>query len=209
MIKVLNLYAGIGGNRKLWTDCEVTAVEMNSEIAKIYQDFFPDDTVIVGDAHQYLLDHYKEFDFIWASPPCPTHSRINTDGQKPACYPDMQLWQEIIMLGNNWYKGKWVVENVIPYYPELIKPTVEIGRHYFWSNFKIPQIEVVKEKSIADQTGNNRYGFNLMGIKATIDKRKTLRNLVDPETGLHIFNQALERMDARTIKQTDLFNAVE
>lgn len=27
MIKVLNLYAGIGGNRKLWEGVEVTAVE--------------------------------------------------------------------------------------------------------------------------------------------------------------------------------------
>ena len=32
-MKVLNLYAGIGGNRKLWKDVEVTAVENNKEIA--------------------------------------------------------------------------------------------------------------------------------------------------------------------------------
>ena len=77
MIKVLNLYAGIGGNRKLWKDVDVTAVEINPEIAKIYQDFFPMDNVIITDAHKYLLEHYKEFDFIWSSPPCPTHSRFN------------------------------------------------------------------------------------------------------------------------------------
>ncbi|KKL95901.1 hypothetical protein LCGC14_1849900, partial [marine sediment metagenome] len=53
-LKVLNLYAGIGGNRQLWPkECEVTAIENNKEIAKIYQDFFPDDKVIVTDAHQY------------------------------------------------------------------------------------------------------------------------------------------------------------
>ena len=40
-MKVLNLYAGIGGNRKLWQDVDVTAVELNPQIAKIYQDFFP------------------------------------------------------------------------------------------------------------------------------------------------------------------------
>jgi hypothetical protein len=38
-IKILNLYAGLGGNRKLWKNVEVTAVENNPEIAKIYQDF--------------------------------------------------------------------------------------------------------------------------------------------------------------------------
>ena len=37
-MKVLNLYAGIGGNRKLWTDVEVTAIENNESIAAIYQD---------------------------------------------------------------------------------------------------------------------------------------------------------------------------
>ena len=58
-MKVGNLYAGIGGNRKLWPkECEVTAIENNKEIAKIYLDFFPNDKVIVIDAHQFLLEHY-------------------------------------------------------------------------------------------------------------------------------------------------------
>ena len=194
-MKVLNLYAGIGGNRKLWTkentelDLQITAVELDPNIAKIYQDFFPDDEVIVGDAHQYLLDHYKEFDFIWASPPCPTHSRINTDGQRDMRYPDMTLYQEIIALGNNWYKGKWVVENVIPYYKPLIIPSVELSRHLFWSNFRIYKTNFAKEKPIADQSGaKDRFGFNVQKYSLVGDKRKLLRNLVNPELGLHIFN---------------------
>jgi len=48
-MKVLNLYAGIGGNRKLWEDVEVTAVEWDEETDKVYQDYFPDDKMIVGD----------------------------------------------------------------------------------------------------------------------------------------------------------------
>ena len=45
-IKILNLYAGIGGNRKFWDgDTEITAVEIEPKIAKIYQDFFPKDTL--------------------------------------------------------------------------------------------------------------------------------------------------------------------
>ena len=92
-MKVLNLYAGIGGNRKLWKDVDVTAVELNPEIAKIYQDFFPQDKVIVADAHQYLLEHFEEYDFIWSSPPCPSHSRVRkaTRHQNPPIYPDMKL----------------------------------------------------------------------------------------------------------------------
>ena len=74
--KILNLYACLGGNRYKWNevkeDIEVTAVELDPEAARLYQERFPNDTVIVADAHQYLLDHYQEFDFIWSSPPCPT-----------------------------------------------------------------------------------------------------------------------------------------
>ena len=140
-MKVLNLYACLGGNRYLWDNCEVTAVELDPELARLYQERFPNDTVIVADAHQYLLDHYKEFDFIWSSPPCPSHSRMrktNTgEGERKnaASYPDMKLYQEIIFL-QHFFKGKWVVENVVPYYEPLIPGRV-IGRHLFWSNFRL------------------------------------------------------------------------
>jgi DNA (cytosine-5)-methyltransferase 1 len=60
------------------------------------------DKVVVADAHQYLLDHYKEYDFIWSSPPCPTHSRarywaFGINGKKPV-YPNMKLYEEVIFL---------------------------------------------------------------------------------------------------------------
>ena len=100
-MKILNLYAGIGGNRKLWPEGhEVTAVELNPEIAAIYQSFFPKDKVVVADAHQFLLEHYKEFDFIWSSPPCPTHTITNhfLNAQGIVRYPEMTLYQEIIFL---------------------------------------------------------------------------------------------------------------
>lgn len=137
MIKILNLYAGIGGNRKLWSgDIMVTAVEINPEIAKIYQDFFPNDKVIVTDAHQYLLEHYKEFDFIWSSPPCITHTRINKNFGRVR-FVDLKLYEEIIFL-QSWFKGKFCVENVIPYYKPLI-PYQQIDRHYYWCNFRIDE----------------------------------------------------------------------
>lgn len=195
-MRILNAYAGIGGNRALWGDeHDITAVEYNPEIARLYKEYYPNDTVIVGDAHDYLLKHVLDgWDFIWASPPCPSHSRINTDGNHKPRFPDMKLYEEIIMLSNNWYKGKWCIENVIPYYKPLVTPTVEIDRHLFWSNFNIPKIEVEKEKAIAHQTGTNgRYGFNLKGVTIKHDKRQILRNLVNPEIGKYIIDRAMEK----------------
>ena len=198
MAKILNLYCGIGGNRKLWTpngdEHEITAVEYNADIAALYKEFYPNDTVIVGDAHEYLLKHFQEFDFIWASPPCPSHSRINTDGNQKPKYPDMKLYEEIIMLSNNWFKGRFCIENVIPYYKPLISPSAEIDRHLFWANFNIPKIEFDKEKPIAYQTGTNgRYGFNLKGVSIKHDKRQILRNLVNPEIGKYILDRAMDK----------------
>ena len=64
--KILNLYAGIGGNRKLWgNEYEITAVELDNETANVYKDYFPNDNVIVTDAHEYLLNNYDKYDFIY------------------------------------------------------------------------------------------------------------------------------------------------
>lgn len=195
-MKILNLYAGIGGNRKLWQDCEITAIEYKQDVAELYQKYYPKDTVVVADAHEYLLEHFKEFDFIWSSPPCPTHSRINTDGDQPPRFPDMKLYEEIIML-NNFYKSFFVIENVIPYYKTLVKETVELDRHLFWSNFPIQEKFFKSEKSLRLQSGTNgRYGFNLKGVDIR-NKRQILRNLVSPEIGLHIKNEVEIAMNLR------------
>jgi DNA (cytosine-5)-methyltransferase 1 len=196
-MKILNLYSGIGGNRKLWGDThEITAVELDPKIAQIYQDFFPNDTMIVTDAHEYLLEHFEEYDFIWASPPCPSHSHIRKElgvqakGQNKPIYPDMKLYEEILLL-QGYFKGKWVVENVISWYMPLIKPR-EINKHYFWANFPIREIA----KQSRNHNGmikqlEDRKGFNLDKYVG-IDKRRILRNCVEPELGLHILNEALE-----------------
>ena len=194
MIKVLNLYCGIGGNRKLWENVEVTAIENNPKIAKIYQDFFPNDKVIVTDAHKYLLEHYKEFDFIWSSPPCPSHSKVRfvTQHQNKPIYPDMNLYQEIIFL-ENYFKGKWVVENVNPFYEPLIKAQ-ECGRHLFWANFIIPKRKFPTEShssSIATKIAKCK-GINPNFECSGESKVKLIRNCVNPELGLHIFNMAFK-----------------
>jgi len=110
-MKILNLYAGIGGNRKLWGEGhEITAIEFDENIAKIYKDLYPKDNVIVTDAHQFLLENFMNYDFIWASPPCQSHSSFRQNicvrfrGTEPV-YPDMKLYQEIIFL-DTFFKGK-------------------------------------------------------------------------------------------------------
>ena len=206
-MKILNLYAGVGGNRKLWgNDHNVTAVESDIKIAEIYQDMFPNDEVIVTDAHQYLLEHYMNFDFIWSSPPCQTHSQIRYNiGFKAdrkyrkvdAKYPDMKLYEEILLL-DYWYKGLWVVENTIPYYPPLVKGT-KMGGHIWWSNFNIDSIEVGNR--------NHRGGtVESLQERKQIDlseydignKRQILRNCVEPELGKHILDCATNKREGIT-----------
>ncbi len=193
-MKILNLYAGIGGNRKLWgDDHDITAIENNKDIAKIYSDFFPKDKVIVADAHQYLLEHFKEFDFIWSSPPCPSHSKIRkaTTHQNPPIYPDMKLYEEILFL-QGYFKGKYVVENVIGWYKPLVSPQ-EINKHYFWTNFYINPIKKIsREHDSSNKILQDRKGFDLSKYSG-INKTLILRNCVEPETGLHIFNCAFNQ----------------
>ena len=194
-MKVLNLYAGIGGNRKLWKDCDITAVEYNEAIAGIYKEYYPDDNIIIADAHEYLLQHYNEFDFIWVSTPCPSHSRARYWGSKGGLidpvYPDWHLWQEIIFL-KHFCKCKWVVENVIPYYEPFIKPTLKIDKHCIWSNFKIKRISLDYPNKREDKIDvlREKYGFDLSCFGG-INKTQIMRNLVNPELGLYIMEQAM------------------
>jgi DNA (cytosine-5)-methyltransferase 1 len=217
-MKVLNLYACLGGNRFKWEEInpniEVTAVELDPDLCELYKMRFPNDQVICADAHQFLLDHYQEFEFIWSSPPCPTHSKVrytqkNKSFYKPE-YPNMMLYQEIIFLQHH-FKGKYVVENVIPYYDPLI-PGQKRGRHLYWSNFKLP-FEIDRKESkgiIGGQTTDefkklcdfHKYDFNL--YKGKQSKIKIARNLVDYEAGKIIFAAALNILETRNTKQTNL-----
>jgi len=197
VLKVLNLYAGIGGNRQLWPqNIKVTAVEYDPAIASIYADLFRKDELIIGDAHDYLLNHYQDFDLIWTSPPCQSHSsfRFNIGvryrGVDPV-YPDMSLYQEILLLKTH-YKGKWVVENVKPYYKPLIDGYVEVQRHLFWSNCEIKPIVFPKDNIRSAQIPDLEqiHGYDLSAYKLS-NKRQVLRNCVYPPLGEYVFNQML------------------
>lgn len=218
-IKVLNLYACLGGNRYKWdevADINVTAVELDAELARMYQERFPNDKVIVADAHQYLLDHYKEFDFIWSSPPCPSHSRINvsqyTRESWTPKYPDMKLYEEVIFL-DNFFEGKYCVENVIPYYEPLIQGQ-QRGRHIYWTNFKLPQNinerknpDLSRTKDLINELSKfHDYDFRKYKGEQRMDK--IARNLVDYEAGKTIFATSLGIINKSNTRQQSLFDDI-
>tara|TARA_S200002703_G_C3708176_1_gene217527 strand:- start:152 stop:793 length:642 start_codon:yes stop_codon:yes gene_type:complete len=213
-MKILNLYACLGGNRYKWdevTNVDVTAVELDPECARLYQDRFPKDKVIVADAHQYLLDHYKEFDFIWSSPPCPTHSRLVTTfkGRIDIKYPDMKLYQEIIFL-KHFFDGKYVVENVIPYYEPLI-PAYKRGRHLYWTNFNLPAN--INERKNPDFTRiknhikvmSKFHDYDFTKYKGKQPRKKISNNLVDYEAGKTILETALGIIRKQNEYQLEMF----
>jgi len=176
---------------------DVTAVEWDSEKADIYRELFPKDTVIETDAHEYLREHMDEYDFIWSSPPCPTHSRLQdmNRGKENTTvpYPDMNLWQEIIHL-QKWCEADWVVENVITHYDPIIDP-YERGKHYFWSNYYIPEfdfdglkVEIRGPSNGRLENARERTGFDLSKFDVTQNgELKMLNNAVTPQLGKHVF----------------------
>ena len=188
-MKILNLYACLGGNRFKWNevkeDIEVTAIELDPELAKLYQERFPNDKVIVADAHQYLLEHYKEFDFIWSSPPCPTHSkaRFARRNTTEAKYPDLKLYEEI--------------------------PAHKRGRHLYWTNFNLPNnlndrsFKIGTEKKELDELCKF-HDYNFRQYKGLQSVQKIARNLVDYEAGKTIFETALNIQKANNSNQLTL-----
>ena len=214
-MKILNLYACLGGNRYKWNEVkeniQVTAVEWDEELARLYQERFPNDKVIVADAHQYLLDHYKEFDFIWSSPPCPTHSRLVTSNKNKIKmkYPDMKLYQEIIFL-NNFFNGKYVIENVIPFYTPLI-PAKKRGRHLYWTNFNLPN-DINERPPIGISQGKDEvkrlckfHDYDFYKYKGNQPTNKIARNLVDYEAGRAIFETFLGIERQKNMNQIKMF----
>jgi len=211
-MKVLELFAGSKSIGKVAEKygCEVFSVDIH--------DFKGIDLVVD------ILDMVRSDipfvpDFIWASPPCPTHSVTNhfLNAQGVKRYPDMNLYQEIILL-QTFFKGKYVIENVKSYYEPLIKPQVS-GRHYFWANFTIPKLKYEKQigrmngkknnlngkaKAVLRQNNLDKLGFNLDKYDYS-DKDKLLRNCVPPIIGKAIFDSALGIYQANNIKQVGLF----
>lgn len=212
-MEILNLYACLGGNRFKWdevADIKVTAVELDPVLAELYRERFPNDKVIVADAHQYLLENYRKFDFIWSSPPCPSHSRGAFGSRKSEkakhkpVYPDLKLYEEIIFL-DNYFDGKYCVENVIPFYEPLI-PAKKRGRHLYWTNFPLPY-DLGERKSVNMESANEVkqwcefHNYNFYQYKGEQRVDKIARNLVDYEAGKTILSVACGILKQSTTQQ--------
>lgn len=210
-MKVLLGYSGIGLIRKLWTDIEVTAIDNNHDVADEYLEHYPDDEFIVTDAHEYILKNYKKYDFIQLSPPCPSHSKtMKFTRHDVVKYPDMKLYQEIILL-DNFFDGLYAVENVVPYYDPLM-PAQKVDRHLWWSNFKIGNFQSPKYNG--DYLKANKadlekfYDFKVsrnIYFEGSHDPAKCLKNGVHPETGLYILNCARNIITKSNVNQLDVF----
>ena len=199
-MKILIGCAGIAGESELWSDIEndITHVELDPKIAKVISDRKPSRNVVVGDAYEYLLNNYQEYDFIWFSPPCQANSRMIRSGKnrKPR-FPDLKLYELKIFLDYN-FKGKYCIENVIPYYTPVIEPTAKLGRHLFWANFNISNFELPQIPNfimLGTVKGSvelkNWLGINYEGnlyYNGNHDPCQVLRNCVHPELGLSVFN---------------------
>jgi DNA (cytosine-5)-methyltransferase 1 len=209
-MEVLNLYACLGGNRLLWDNCNVTAIELDIELCNLYQKRFPNDLVINTDAHKYLLNNYQKFDFIWSSPPCPSHSKARFARQKntESIYPDFKLYEEIIFL-KHYFKKPYCVENVIPYYKPLIPGHIR-DRHIYWTNYNLPNKlsnrnypAIGGKNEILELSKFHNYNFNNYNGLQRIDK--IARNLVDYEAGKTIYDCAINKYNYKLLNQLNLF----
>lgn len=193
-MKILNLYAGIGGNRKLWAQShKITAVEIEPEIASVYSQLYPDDEVIVSDAEVYVEQHFNEFDFIWSSPPCPSHSQYRHNvgvlgkGYKPII-PQMTSLYGLITFLKTYFEGKYVVESVKPYYAPLIAPTFKLSRHIFWANFCVDEIKTQPSKIRTKNKISDFDDYEVVAASSIKNKRQALRNCVQADVGRQILD---------------------
>ncbi len=195
-MKILNLYSGIGGNRQKWVG-EITAVELDPNIAEVYQLLYPSDTVIVGDAHEHLEKHYADFDVIWSSPPCQSHGQYRHNvgvigkGFKPLM-PDMSLYAEIIFL-QTYFEGRWVVENTKPYYKPLIEPSFTLQRHLFWASSIAPNKSFKSSKIRSKNKISDFDNYEIFKCSKIKNKRQVLRNCIEPAIGQYILSSITNR----------------
>lgn len=195
-MRVLNAYAGIGGNRHLWpADWKVTAVEWDRRVAAEYERRYPQDLVLVSDAHEHVIQHADLFDAVWTSPPCPTHSRlakVNASRYGHDLAPDPRLMAEVKHLRS--VGVRHVVENVHTYYTPEVLPDLVTDRHYYWMTtpplLLAPLRRTIiggwEEGSASSDELADSYGLPRLEPGSVPDRNRAMRNAVIPQEGLQV-----------------------
>ena len=93
------------------------------------------------------------------------------------------------------FKGKYVVENVIPYYEPLI-PAKKRGRHLYWTNFNLPSNLGERKGGIMEGKDEvNRWcdfhDYDFFKYKGSQRLDKIARNLIDYEVGKTILDTVM------------------
>jgi DNA (cytosine-5)-methyltransferase 1 len=157
-MKILNLYACLGGNRYKWDEVadnlEITAVELDLEAARLYQEIL------------FLQHYYKH--------------------------------------------GKFVVENVIPYYEPLIHAQKR-GRHLYWTNFNLPNDLNDRRFAISSAKQELKglcdfHNYDFTKYEGEQSVLKMARNLVDYEAGKTILETALGIIRKQDVNQVSIFD---
>jgi len=220
-LKILNLFAGIGGNRTLWGNKhKITAIEYNQKIALIYHKRFPKDKIIITDAYEYFINHFHEFDIVWASPPYKSHTTLvygivgnRYNGKNFKCnLPDLRLYSLILFLKHQ-FRGIWIVENTKAYYKPLIQPTTTIGRHWIWSNIAIPQKKKETSQGFLSREEYDKYIDKALDVKMIppeiydillefniMDRKQIINNCVLPKEGKYILDSILNKKQKTLIE---------
>ena len=128
----------------------------------------------------------------------------------------MKLYEEIILLETvskgqtPRFKGKYVVENVIPYYEPLI-PGLKRHRHLYWTNFNLPN--TLTDRSVQISAGLDEvkklckfHDYNFYQYKGKQPTKKIARNLVDYEAGRTILETALGLTKKENVNQKSIFD---
>ena len=124
-------------------------------------------------------------------------------------YPDMKLYEEIIFL-EHYFNGKYVVENVIPFYEPLI-PANKRDRHLYWANFNLPANLNGRKNPDLSRTKNlitvmsKYHDYDFRQYKGKQLMNKIARNLVDYEAGKTIFETMLGIVRKEDVNQEELF----